>query len=334
LKWIKRLAKGAGVLVLFTLLAGIGYEQWARWNVSRTFPPPGVLYEVDDRLSHLQCSGEGAPTVVLEAGLDVGGSVSWSGIYPDLAESGRVCAYDRAGIMWSQGRRSPRDAANIADELHSLLDVASETPPYVMVGHSLGGLLIRVFDDRFPGEVAGFVFVDASHPEQVERLPPEWAEAGTPSPLLIRTLSTLGVLRLTSPSSGPEALPPQSGEALSAFTPRSLQGAMREMDAIDLILGQARATGPLGDRPVVVLTAARQPDPLPPGLSEDTWNRMQAVWPELQAELAALSTNSDHRVFPNATHYVHWDEPAAVVTAVRDVVTAAREGGSVRADNR
>ena len=330
-KWIKRLLKGAVVLLLAALVAGIGYEQWSRWSVARTVSPSGILYDVDGRRSHLHCSGDGVPTVILEAGLYPGGSLSWSNIYPDLAEGSRVCSYDRAGIMWSQSRDEPRDAFNIANELHALLGAASESPPYVLVGHSLGGVLVRVFDHRFPGEVVGFVFVDSSHPEQNQRLSPEPAEAGLPSPLLIKALSAIGVLRLMYGSSRPEALPEHAAAAFAALFPQSINGAMREIAALDAILDQSAETGPLGDRPIVVLTAGRNPDypdQLPPGV--DRWQKVER---ELQAELAALSTNSDHRVVPNASHDIHWDEPSAVVVGVHDVVDAVRNGAVVRRED-
>ena len=106
--------------------------------------------------------------------MDDRGSWGWDHLRDELSQVSRVCAYDRAGIIWSEPREGPRDAERIADELHALLVAASEAPPYVMVGHSLGGLLVRVYDGRHPGETVGFVFVDASHPEQDYRFPAEF----------------------------------------------------------------------------------------------------------------------------------------------------------------
>lgn len=331
MRWIKRFALGTGLLVLVAALVGFTYEQWTTHTASRTFFPPGELYDIAGRQSHLHCSGAGNPTIVLESGLDLGGSASWSNIYPELTHTSRVCSYDRAGIMWSQSRHTPRDAVTIADELHALLAAAKEAPPYVMVGHSLGGPLIRVFDGRFPDEVVGFVFVDASHPEQLRRLPPEMVSAN-PSPTIVKTLASFGILRLI-PSlwAGLEVLPESSAQAVAALGPRSAKAAMAEMEMLGTIVAQAMETVSLGDRPIVVLTATMPPAQLPPRLS-DTWQHGQAVWHELQAELAALSTNSDHRIVSDASHYVHWDQPATVVAAVHDVVTAVRKSGPVRSE--
>ena len=331
---IKRALKALAVLVLVLLLAAAGYEQVGRWAADRDFPPPGQLVAFEGDASHLHCAGEGSPTVILESGLDVGGSLSWETVRTRITEHTRVCAYDRAGIMWSDARPGPRDANNIVSELHDLLVAASEEPPYVLVGHSLGGPIVRVYTERFPDEVSGLVFVDASHPEQIDRLPQEIRELQpVPSGWLIKTLSRFGVLRLRSTTPG-GPLPEQARQAMASHTPTSLPGAVGEMQAIEALFAQARGTGDLGDRPLVVLTAGRMPDPLPPPMTPELAQRMRAVWETLQSELADLSTNSDHRVIEDATHYVHWDDPDAAVSAVADVVTAARTGTPVRREER
>lgn len=326
-KWIKRLVIGAGALLLLALLTGLVYEQWSRQNVAKAFPPPGTLVEVNGKFSHLQCSGEGSPTIILEAGLDNAGSQVWETIRPALGRLSRVCAYDRAGIMWSDRREKPRDAEKIVGELHELLEAAAEPPPYVMVGHSLGGPLIRVFAHRFSDEVAGFVFVDSSHPEQNERLPPE-AVRDVPLSLL-KGISAFGIMRLSSPAPS-SALPQDVGQATVGYLPQSIEGVTDEMDVLDTIFEQAQRTGPFGDLPTVVLTAGTLPDPLPPWIDEDMAVEMQRVWADLQDELAELSTNTDHRVIVGASHYIQWDDPEAVIAAVRDVVTAHRDSAPVR----
>ncbi len=325
-KWIRRALKGAPVLAALVVSTGVVYEQWSRAGVARDFPPVGQLIEHDGRLSHLHCTGDGSPTVVLEAGLDIDGSQTWASIQPEIAAETRVCSYDRAGILWSEPRDEPRDANRIAAELHSLLDAASEPPPYVMVGHSLGGLLVRVYSERFPGEVAGFVFVDASHPEQFDRYPTEVLEllAAQPEPpslLLTRVLAATGVLRLRSP--------PTREDAAGAFLWRSVAyGFYGERRARDAISEQAAETGTLGDRPLVVLSSGVAPRM--PGVTDEVLEELYETWLVLQAELATLSTNSDHRTIEGATHYIHRDAPDTVIAAVREVVDAVRRGTSVQ----
>lgn len=324
--WSRRLALGALVLVTIALVAGLAFEQWARWSTMRGTPPVGALVEVDGRRSHLHCTGEGAPTVILEAGLDAAGSHVWVSVQPHIAAVTRVCSYDRAGILWSQARSEPRDALRITDELHALLEAGSESPPYVLVGHSLGGLLSRVYAERHPSDVVGLVFVDASHPEQMERLPTEAVDlmsAGPPR-ALVTVLAATGVLRLLDPTS-PD-LPDEARDVVRSFLPTSLRGMLGERDALDAILAQAADTGTLGERPVVVLTAGSDEEYVQAGLSDAVRADLRETWLVLQAELAGLSSNASHRVVADAGHYVQWDDPGAVVAAVLDVVGAVRRG--------
>ena len=325
---IRQISLGAAGLLSLALGAGLVYEQWSRWNVARVYPPPGDLVEFDGARSQLHCIGDGSPIVLLEAGLDINGSFSWRRVQPDVAATTRVCAYDRAGILWSEPRQEPRDARRIADELHALLAAASEPPPYVMVGHSLGGLLVRVYARRFKGEVVGFVLVDSAHPLQnwrMARMEMASKEAPPPPlvtkfrPLMTKFLSRTGVTRLTS---DPPKDPPL------AFARTSLSAVHAEGQAFVEICAQAAETGKLGDLPLVVLTAGRR-FPMS-GMSEKTQNAFHDTRFALQAELAMLSTNSDQRVSPGAGHYIQLDDPDAVVTAIEDVVTAVRDGSRVR----
>lgn len=330
-KWIKRAIQGAVGLVALLILSGLTYEQLARRSVFKRFAPLGEFVEVDGRTAHLRCLGEGRPTVVLEAGFGPDGSESWASIMPDIASISRVCAYDRAGILWSEPGKEPRDAYHIADELHALLATASESPPFVLVGHSLGGLFVRVFADRYGDEVSGVVFVDSSHPEQGERLPQVVVEASAalPSPVFMKASAALGVMRwgLRADAHVADGEPQNLTELL---LPRSVTGLLTEMDAIDTFAAQTAATSDLGDRPVVVLTAGQVAEGIRQAFDEAVLEETHAVWLELQGELAALSTNSDHRVIERASHYIHQQAPEAVRTAIADVVMAVRDDSPVR----
>jgi len=276
------------------------------------------MIEFDGARSHLHCVGEGSPTVVFEAGLDIGGSWAWRSVQDDIAATTRACAYDRAGILWSDPRDGPRDGHRIASELHALLAAANEPGPYVMVGHSLGGQLVRVYDHDYEGEVAGVVLVDSSHPEQERRMPPE-LRAEPPSPIVERFLVATGIERLGRGT---------SRDAPQAHAMTSVLEIIGEEEALDDIAGQASRAQTLGTRPLVVLTAGI--DGLAPDVSAQTRVAFAEAKLEMQRELAALSTNSDHRVVPDARHYIQFDDPAAVIAAIEDVVAAVRTGATVR----
>jgi len=168
-RWIGRIALGLALLLVLIVLVGAGYEAAGRRRAAREFPPPGKLVDIGGRRIQLDCRGAGSPTVVFESGLDINGSLSWSAVHDSIAKTTRACAYSRAGIMWSDPSEGPQTAKTIAEDLHATLRAAREQPPFVMVGHSVGGPYIMTYTKYFGSEVAGLVFVDATHPDQVAR---------------------------------------------------------------------------------------------------------------------------------------------------------------------
>jgi pimeloyl-ACP methyl ester carboxylesterase len=148
-----------GFLVVLGLV-GASYEAIAPAGDARRYPAPGQLVDVGGERLHIQCVGAGSPTVVLDAGLG-GSSLDWSLVQPELGRTTRVCAYDRAGMGWSDPGPQPRTPSQIADELHTLLTNAGISGPYVLVGHSLAGKNVRLFALQHPEQVAGMVLVDA-----------------------------------------------------------------------------------------------------------------------------------------------------------------------------
>ena len=315
------MAAPLGVTALM-VVAGVVYEQWARWNVESQYQPLGRLVEVDGHRSHLHCTGAGAPTIVLESGLDSFGSLSWSLVQAQMAETNRVCSYDRSGILWSEPRDEIPSATFVADHLHRLLEVASEPPPYLLVGHSLGGPHMRVFADHHRQDVVGLVFVDSSHPEQNVRFPKEvTAGAAAPSAVLVSVLAETGVLRLLAPFSMEGA--PAEAQIAFEIAPQRTSALLREVAAIDQVLADAGKVTSLGDMPLVVLSRGKEPEDLPDGMTDEVGLQVARIWSVLQVELAALSTRSDHRIIENAGHYIQFDKPDAVIQAIQDVALSA-----------
>jgi len=152
-----------------SLIAVIGllYEQQAEKRDRELYPPPGQLLDMGGYRLHLHCKGKG-PTVVLEYGQQ-GSYTDWYRVQPQLAEFARVCVYDRGGYGWSDPSPKSRVPSVMADELHTLLHSAGAAPPYILVGHSFGGLNTLMFAHKFPTEIAGVVLVDASLPEMMSR---------------------------------------------------------------------------------------------------------------------------------------------------------------------
>jgi pimeloyl-ACP methyl ester carboxylesterase len=283
----------------------------------RRYPPPGRLVDLGGYRLHLDIRGPAdraeGPTVVLEAGMG-SFSANWYWVQHELARTMRVVAYDRAGLGWSDRGTAPRDADSIARELHAALGAAGVEGPYLLAGHSFGGLPVRAFAALFPDETAGVVLVDASHPDQWVRWPVRRADRMiATSQRVSAVLARVGLFRLVDVSRQISAGLPerQVGElrARSALPGASAVEA-QQMDAWPLSRDQL--TADLGDLPLVVLGVTDQP-------------RGAETLTALQAELPALSTNSARVIVQGATHesLVAGQEHAMVVAAA---IRAVAEG--------
>lgn len=301
---------------------GAAYQAIATGRERRKHVPPGKLVDIGGYKLHLVDQGAGQPAVILEAGL-TSMSAQWAWVQPEVAKITRVCSYDRAGLGWSECSTRPRDARNAVHELHTLLEKAGVPPPYILAGHSLGGLLARLFAYTYRDEVVGLVLVDAAHPDQRKRYPPasEEAHASFFRQLAIAPwLARVGVLRLTGYRSHMTAgLPPESAAVFRTLCcwERHLDTTNEEAQNWDTICDQVREADTLGDLPVAVISAGFRVD----GMTEQ--------WHCLQRELAALSTNSMLRIVPGSDHVslmTRREHAQATVEAIQTLVHAYRQG--------
>jgi pimeloyl-ACP methyl ester carboxylesterase len=251
------------------------------------FPAPGEMVDVGEHRLHMNCLGQGSPTVVLDAGWGYT-SVEWSAwVQPEVAEHTCVCAYDRSGMGWSEPGPGSPNATQTADELHALLQEADEEGPYVLVGHSLAGLYSRVYAERYPEEIAGVVLVDSSHPDQFEGselVVTINKVVGVLGPLIART----GIPRVFDLYPSNPELPPlqrEQSDSLYYTTPHQV-AVFEEMGTIPETMEKARGAGTLGQKPLVVVSSADH----------------DAQTGALQEELTALSSNSTQRVVEGSTH--------------------------------
>jgi pimeloyl-ACP methyl ester carboxylesterase len=304
------------VLVLLVLLAlGGVYER-----ISQTTAPAvamrGQLVDVGPYRLHLECTGSGRPTVILQPG--GGGSAASMGlIAPAVARDTRVCVYDRAGRGWSDDAASPPDGAQIATDLHTLLNRAHVPGPYVLAGHSFGGLYVRTYAAKYPDEVAGLVLIDSTAGHNTAVSAPN---AGSYSILkhassLIVTTSHVGLGWLLANSQF-STLPPmyRDDARATAATGKEMGGFLDEFGTANRSEAEAGNLRTFGAKPLIVLTATV-------GNSSG--------WMGLQDKMAALSTNSLHRVEPGATHDDLVSDPVhtdAVTRAIHDVVLSLRTG--------
>jgi len=267
---------------------------------------PGQLVDIGGRRLHLECTGSGAPTVVLQAGLG-DTAAAWARIAPVVAATTTVCAYDRAGHGSSDEAPGPQDGIAIAADLHELLARAGIPGPYVLVGHSSGGPYQRVFAGQYPDAVAGMVLVDAQPPDAFTALP---TYPGIYQSLRLfygigPSLARLGLVGLLL------GTPPEQATVAAA---RSVQHEIRSLPSA---LEQALHSGGLGDRPLVIITALAD---------------SQQGWREAHDEMLALSTNSVQRALPGASHYsvMTGDDFQTTAQAILDVVASVRGGQPLR----
>ena len=300
------------------------YETAARAHDRNAYPAPGTLYDVGGHRLHLNCTGTGSPTVVLEHGLGAT-SAGWARITAELSQTTRVCTYDRAGQGWSDDVDTPQDGLAIAADLHTLLARADESGPYVLVGHSAGGPYVMTYAAQYPDEVAGMVLLDSMSPYEFTDLPGFATEQSMMSRGLgvLPTLTRMGAGRIL-PTSAWSSLPEPAASQVQAFaaSARGMRNMRDEQSMYPTVFEQAKALTSLDSKPLVVVTATES-------------IQKHEEWVDLQDRLAALSTNNDHRV-ADATHAGLVDDSTsfeASVQAIVDVVQSVRTGQPLPATN-
>lgn len=246
--------------------------------------PPHVMSYTPWGARAFVSAGTGGPTVLFEAGLGHGKNI-WGRIFNEISSISHALAYDRAGYGFSERSNHPRDGLQILRELRALLQIEEVKPPYVLVGHSLGGTIVKLFAKTFPDEVAGVVLVDARHAEFSKRC------------------KQIGISRMWY---DPPAL-------LFAMTSRAMRA---EQASAALTARQARRAGDFPPVPLIVLSQDR---------SASRWPvRVGKVWDASQRQMAKMSHLGRVKVVEASGHNIHRDQPDVVVSAILSVIAAAR----------
>jgi len=305
--------------VILLAVAGFLYENISEARDRRFNPMEGQLVNVGGRKMHIDCTGTGSPVVVLDSGL--GDSyLSWRKVEPEIAKFTRVCSYDRSGLGYSDSSSRARTSQVISEELHSLLQAASIPPPYVMVGHSMGGYDVRVYTSLYRSEIAGIVLVDASHPDQENRFPPElknlegsWRREAE----FVAYSMPLGIPRLLG-------LCEESAVARAADCNwHAAEEQLSEIRSFSESAAETAQTGSLSDLPLAVLS--HDPDKPSNDLPADLAKSTNEAWEKMQEDLTHLSTRGTQTIAKNSSHYIQVDRPDVVVDAIRKIVGQARE---------
>ncbi len=335
-----------GLIVLLLILGAIGfvYEGGVESRVYQRYPPPGARIDVGGYKLHLYCTGEGSPTVIVDAAPQ-GGSLYWSLGQPKVATSTRICTYDRAGYGWSDPSPSRRSSTEMVIELRTLLGRAQVEPPYVLVGHGLGGLYMQHFAMLHPGDVAGIVLIASDHPEYETHMPEPVSrvEAANINALTgRRLLARLGVLRLLGIAgqigfpAEYDLLPPELRATAEEFWIYNAQvyatlAAESRRTMLQESRAQVRRLSPgvaswLPDVPLLVITHGI-PGRRVPGLDSELAVEEERVWQEMQQDMAAQGhplRGEPLVAEQSAFGDIPLKQPDLIIAAILEVVDAAR----------
>ena len=317
--WVRLVLSGMLLLLGFAAVAGFLYQNISEARDRRFNPMPGKLVQIGGSKMHIHCTGQGSPAVILDSGL--GDSyVAWRKVQPEIAKFSQVCSYDRAGLGYSDPTSEPRTSKIIAEQLHALLQAAQIPPPYVLVGHSMGGYDVRLYASLYRSDVVGMVLVDASHPDQENRLPAQlkgmegsWQREAE----FIEYTMPIGIPRLLGLC---DEHPLARAAGCNFQTARE---GVAELKAFNTSAAQASAAGSLGDMPLAVLS--HDPDKPSSEFPPDLDKSVNQAWDKMQDELANLSTRGTRAIAKNSGHYIQSDRPDMVIDAVRNVTEQARQ---------
>jgi pimeloyl-ACP methyl ester carboxylesterase len=317
------------LLVLFILVVSVAIAgAIAKANLANKYPAPGQLVDVGGYKMHIYCIGQGSPTVILEAGWS-DFSLLWKNVQSEVGSFTRVCSYDRAGYGWSEPSPHPRTAITMVEELHTLLTNAKIPGPYVLVGHSMGGVLVRVYTHSYPDEVVGMVLVDSVHEKYFMDYPEAAVEAIQDAMGQFRALgllSSTGILAFMPQNIPNRGLPNDVFAQYQAIlsTTRYFQTSLAEWNSEEQSYAEVLSMqiAGFGDLPLIVLTSGiQEPNILLSNIdNQKVWNVMQ----EWQIELVGLSSESEQVIAERSGHHIQLDQPDLVIDAILQIVEVTR----------
>jgi pimeloyl-ACP methyl ester carboxylesterase len=324
------------VILLCVVLAGTtSYNTAALRYYHAIYPPPGKLYQVGGYDMHLYCTGEGSPTLVLEAGAGAE-SIVWVKVQPELSKLTRVCSYDRAGYGWSAPRPGPRDADTVAQQLHALLQQAGITGPLVLMGHSMGGIYIRDYASQYPQGIKGLIFLDPGTPTMEQHQSPELHAATAIRAPFYYSLVAVAMLGLHRPagSCAPEpGLDEPAGKRFAQLEcGKLLNSVWTEYKSEPQSEAETMNTGPYGDLPVLIISRDTKLAGQTQGLTPKLAAEFLAFWDQEQEDLKRLSTRSRRIIAKGSGHQIQLDRADLLNREVAVFIQQIRNNNEQRGD--
>jgi pimeloyl-ACP methyl ester carboxylesterase len=322
---------GLGLIGLVTALA-IGGALWNSLAISyyrHAYRLPGKIYSVNGLPVHMYCTGSGSPALILNSGLGDDFTV-WAKVQPELSKITQVCSFDRSGLGWSDEQSPHHDANTLADQLHALLQVAGITKPFILMGHSIAGVYDRAYATRYPGDLAGLIFVDASTPGQHQRFSAIFGPDDPPHYTRKEWMNFFGIARAKGECS--QVVPGLEFERGFIYAnnckPSVLQGNFAEEKDIQRSSDETLHSGPFGVLPILILS--EDPDKMasrdPGKYTHAQMKQATDLWNSMQEDLKQLSTHSRRIIAKGSTHYVQVDRADLVNREVPVFIQQVRSG--------
>jgi pimeloyl-ACP methyl ester carboxylesterase len=313
-------------IVFFTVIAAIVLlitGQFARSRLAGQFPAPGIMVDADDHKLHVNCKGNGQVTVFLVAGLNEF-SVQWSLVQPPLVRETRTCSYDRAGLGWSEPAKHAPTLDKSVQDLRAVLTAIDNHHPVVLVGHSYGAILVRLYAKRYPANIKAVVLLDPASEDMPERIV-GYGDALAAAAAQFRGLVPLASLGLMALSTGDIPAGLLKGEAIDQYrallaTGNFFDAAGAETASMIENLHAAKKEGL--DMPAqfpVVIISRGQPDPIP-GLPHASAYSLETTWSQLQSEMVARM-KARQLIAHKSGHSIQLSQPELVVDSVRELIS-------------
>lgn len=322
--WIKKLMTLIFGASTFFLILGYGYQTASEMDSRKAFPPDGQLVWVNDTTYHIHCIGVGSPTVILEQGLGHA-AILWRDLHEQLGTVTRTCAYDRAGLGFSQPVLKPLTAAEVAQHLHNLLDKVGIDDDLILAGWSAGGVYVRSYYQQFPENVKGMLLIDSSHEQQSLKLPlvmpTGWEIKLDHFKWMFGIHRFNDIVEPMIEMNFEKAQPaPSTLIKIRAVYNTVRQNVSATNEYLSFVQDSSQKSGPesLGDLPLTVISA---------GLSyaqNDEKRAEDVIWEAMQLELSQLSSNGKRIIAQDSGHGIVFDQPAIIVDSVQEMLATVR----------
>jgi len=329
-KWLKRTILGIMILVLIGVTVSFFFEGSIRNSVKEKYPPPGKMVNIGSHNIHVRLIGQGDITVVMDAGAGELGSFAYLSIEKQVAQHAKVLLYDRSGCNWSEKSELKRTPENIAIELNQVIKQLDIKGPVILVGHSQGGLNMIKYASMFRDQVNGLVLIDAAHPDSYSEMPPDVKEVlinASGNIEVVRTLSRIGILRLTMPGNALQLPAPVKGinndsiaKLLTSYFPQTMNNCIypEHKDGV-MNHGLTMTELGLGSLPIRIISATGAmygPMGSPPGWNEELEKKQIIYWAKMQKGLLDLSSNSQMMLIREAGHFIQFTQPDTVINTI------------------